>query len=250
MKQVKYCYGYVRVSTSMQVAEGHSLDDQTDRITAWAKLSGHKLIKIFIDAGVSGTFMFERPEFAKLINVICPGEVIVVCDMSRLSRNADDMLALVTKLKAKGATTVFIKENIDITTKAGKMVAGMMSMIREMEADSTSERVKEVCAANKERGQNMTRPAYGWKKSDVIKGSSLIEVPEEQAVIARIKQMYAEGISQTEIAKILTSEKIPPPGAKCMLENVPKAKFGAWNQPTIRNILNRKNVAVKGRYDP
>lgn len=47
--------GYVRVSTVSQATEGESLDVQKQQIEAHCKIKNWELIKIYEDAGVSGS---------------------------------------------------------------------------------------------------------------------------------------------------------------------------------------------------
>ncbi|HNN53356.1 MAG TPA: response regulator, partial [Pseudomonadota bacterium] len=56
----KVAVGYVRVSTQEQVSEGVSLDAQRDKLKAYCKCSGIKLIDIKADEGLSGGTL-ERP---------------------------------------------------------------------------------------------------------------------------------------------------------------------------------------------
>lgn len=231
------CYGYVRVSTINQTESGSSIEDQTKRIKGWADMNDMKLMGIYTDKGVSGTFMFERPEFKKMIGLVQKGDTLVANDLSRVSRNGDDMMTLVRILGERGARAVFIADGLDTSTKMGKFMIKVTSMIKEMEVQQSAERVADTMAVMKERGQNVSKPPYGWTKSSPEQGSSLIEVPEQQAIIARMRALYEAGSSFRGIARLLTNEEIPSPGGK------------RWNDITVKSIIMRENVATKGRYD-
>jgi len=223
----------------MQAQEGSSLDEQKKKIEAWAILNNMKLMGIWIDKGISGTFMFQRPEFAKMFALIEIGDTIVANDLSRVSRNVKDTADLIERLDALRANIIFIKDGLDMSTSMGRAMIQMSSVMKAMEVNYTSERVKDTLASMKEKGQNTTRPSYGWTKESHEKGSRLIEVPEQQEVIRRMKKMHAEGMSYNAIAEQLSYEGI----------ETPSGKNKTWNHYSVSKIINRKDVATKGRYD-
>ncbi len=47
--------GYTRVSTAGQVLDGISLEAQKTRITDWCRVDGLRLVRVFTDAGISGS---------------------------------------------------------------------------------------------------------------------------------------------------------------------------------------------------
>jgi DNA invertase Pin-like site-specific DNA recombinase len=53
-------FGYVRCSTSMQSTEGVTLQNQSQRIADWCKTNGHELVKVYEDAGLSGSKVVNR----------------------------------------------------------------------------------------------------------------------------------------------------------------------------------------------
>ena len=58
--------GYVRVSTQEQVTEGVSLDAQRDKLKAYCKFNGIKLIDIKSDEGISGGTLADlSPHFSR-----------------------------------------------------------------------------------------------------------------------------------------------------------------------------------------
>lgn len=53
-KQKKKAFGYIRVSTALQVEGGYSLDDQENRIRQHVKANDMTLVDIYRDEGKSG----------------------------------------------------------------------------------------------------------------------------------------------------------------------------------------------------
>ena len=234
------CYGYVRVSTAAQAQEGSSLEEQERKIKAWAELHSMKLMGIFSDQGVSGTFMFNRPGFAALMKVIDRGDVLVANDLSRVSRNTRDTAELIEKFKEKDIKAVFIKDGFDTSTMMGVAMAQMASIMKQMEARQTAERTKDTLQDMKARGKNISRPPYGWKKESPEKGSRLVENPQEQKIIHIMRVLRDDkNFSYAEIADELNSRNIPSPG---------KGSKG-WSRNTVSVVIKRKEVGTKGRED-
>lgn len=98
---MKKIYGYARVSTQNQ-----RLDRQIKKIIDYA--NGKHVEKIYKEK-YTGTKM-NRPEFQKLLNVVCSGDTIVFDSVSRMSRNAEEGYTLYMDLMDKGIDLVFLNE--------------------------------------------------------------------------------------------------------------------------------------------
>ena len=99
-------YGYCRISTPKQ-----NIERQIRNILSSFPDS------IIIKEEYTGTKVYERKEFTKLLKRVFAGDTIVFDSVSRMSRNADDGIALYLDLFEKGVNLVFIKERyIDTDT--------------------------------------------------------------------------------------------------------------------------------------
>lgn len=113
--------GYARVSTTKQ-----DLDRQRDKITNFCAESGYELINIIEDFGISGA-TFERIGYQRLNSLTGTDcDVIVVSEMSRLSRKEQISEALnnIQQILNKGISVILLddsskiykaNENLDIT---------------------------------------------------------------------------------------------------------------------------------------
>lgn len=137
--------GYARVSTDDQ-----KLDAQTDALMA----TGAE--RIFADK-ISGSKR-ERPELAKLLDQLRPGDVVVVAKYDRLARSLRDLLDLVKAIKDRGAGFRSLAEDIDTTTPAGRLVFHVFASIAQFERERIAERTKEGLQAAKARGRVGGRP--------------------------------------------------------------------------------------------
>ena len=66
---------YVRVSTEEQATEGFSIHAQKDKLTKYAEVSDYNIVDYYIDDGISGKNLNERPEVTRLINDVKSGKI-------------------------------------------------------------------------------------------------------------------------------------------------------------------------------
>jgi DNA invertase Pin-like site-specific DNA recombinase len=86
-------YGYVRVSTTRQAADGESLDVQQRTVTGYALMYGLALERVFVERGVSGAKpLAERPEGAALLAALRPQDALITPKLDRMFRSALDAL--------------------------------------------------------------------------------------------------------------------------------------------------------------
>ena len=140
-------YGYIRVST----AEQH-----TDRqIIALSDL-GLPSENIYTDK-LSGKNT-ARPGLQKLLSKVKSGDTVIVESFSRFSRSTRDLLDLVDKLTAKKVEFISLKESIDTSTPAGKLMLTVFAGLNEFERETTLQRQREGIAAARLRGIKFGRP--------------------------------------------------------------------------------------------
>jgi site-specific DNA recombinase len=133
--------GYTRVSTDEQARSGQSLDAQEASIREWADRAHIHILRIFEDAGISGTKLRQRPALQDALRLSCEQKaVLVVYSLSRLSRSTKDTLQIAEKLDRAGADLVSLSEKIDTTSASGKMLFRLMTVLNEFERDQIPER--------------------------------------------------------------------------------------------------------------
>jgi DNA invertase Pin-like site-specific DNA recombinase len=99
---VQSTYGYCRVSTDQQRDSGISIEEQQRKIEARAAVMRWHLAGVFVDAGVSGSIpLAKRPEGAKLLGALRPGDIVVAAKMDRCFRSAFDALETIQGFKSR-----------------------------------------------------------------------------------------------------------------------------------------------------
>ena len=94
-------YGYCRISTRKQ-----SIKRQVDNVKAYAPDA-----VIFQEVFTGTRHADERPEFSRLLKRLRPGDVVIFDELSRMSRNAEDGIALYRDLFDRGIELIFLKEH-------------------------------------------------------------------------------------------------------------------------------------------
>lgn len=228
---VRRVIGYVRVSTAGQAEEGVSMDAQQAKIRAWALLAGTEDVRIFSDAGISGSRMKNRPGLQAALAEVGKGDALVVYSLSRLSRSVNDTITLSEQLAKRGADLVSLSERIDTTTAAGKMVFRMLAVLNEFERDQISDRTCEAMHYKRSKGEKTggAFAPFGYQAADGM----LIPDEGERQAVELVKRLRGEGASLRQIGKRLEAEGI-------------RRKGGAatWPAVAVKRIVDRQSVTV------
>lgn len=149
---MKHCtFGYARVSTEQQ-----NLDRQLDMLTQYG-------VDYIFNEKMTGTKR-DRPELNKLLDRLMAGDTVVVESLSRLGRSTKDLIELVELFEKKRVHLVSLKEQIDTSTPAGKLLFTLMSAIAQFERDVIAERTREGLNAARARGRVGGRPRTNEQK--------------------------------------------------------------------------------------
>jgi DNA invertase Pin-like site-specific DNA recombinase len=143
--------GYARVSTTDQ-----------DYGLQVEKLKAYGCEKIFFEKK-SGKDI-GRPEFQSALEYLRSGDKLVVYKIDRLARSTRDLHNIVHKLEQKNIGVVFIKEQIDFSTPAGKLMFTMLGAIAEFERDLINERTKEGRERARAQGKHLGRKGQDTKE--------------------------------------------------------------------------------------
>lgn len=169
--------GYARVSTGHQ-----SLDQQADALTE----AGVDSTRIYSDKLSGMSTREQRPGLAALLDYAREGDTIVVVGIDRLGRNAAEVMTTIRELGERGIVLRSLREGIDTGNAAGRMIAGVLASLAELELELGRERRTAAREARKARGQAIGRP----KALDAQKA-------------ALAQRMHASGEPATTIASTL-----------------------------------------------
>lgn len=137
---------YARVST-----EDQDTANQIMQLRSYAQARGWTVAGEWIDHGVSGA-KARRPG---LDAMLASGgyDAVMVVGLDRLARSLRNLLELVETLTARRVGIVSLRESIDTSTPAGRMVLHVFGALAEFERALISERTKAGLARARSQGR-------------------------------------------------------------------------------------------------
>ena len=112
-------------------------------------------------------------------------DVVLVWRLDRWGRSLADLVSTLEELNRLGVGFVSLTEALDLTTPAGRAMAGLLSVFAAFEHDVLRERVRAGLAHARQNGKRLGRPPTAAVKS------------------AEIRKLFRAGISKAEIARRL-----------------------------------------------
>ena len=185
LKDKKMRIGYARVSTQDQ-----NLDRQRDQL----RQDGCERI---YEEKVSGA-KSDRPELGRMLDALRKDDIVVVAELSRLSRSVRDLFDIVGRIDGVGAQIKSLKEPwLDTTTPHGRLLFTFFSGISEFERDLIRQRTLEGMAAARARGRNGGHPPLDSKRVDL----ALKMYDSKACTVAEITK--ATGVSKSALYRYI-----------------------------------------------
>jgi putative DNA-invertase from lambdoid prophage Rac len=120
-------------------------------------------------------------------------DVVLVWRLDRWGRSLVDLLVTMKELAQLGVGFVSLTEALDLTTPAGRAMAGLLSIFAEFEHEILRERIRAGIAEARLQGKHLGRPVTVGKNA------------------AQFRKLHRAGVSKAEIARQLnisrTSER-------------------------------------------
>jgi DNA invertase Pin-like site-specific DNA recombinase len=176
-------FGYGRVSTRDQ-----------DLAAQDAELRAAGCAKVFKEKA-SGA-KTDRPELAKVIRRLEPGDVLVVVRLDRLARSTRDLLNVLDEISKRGAGFRSLKDTwADTTTPHGKLMLTVLGGLAEFERSLIAARTGEGRKRAQERGVRFGRPRKltAHQRQEALQRMA---AGETQADVARLLNVSAPTISR------------------------------------------------------
>lgn len=175
---------YCRVSTGEQ-----SLDIQEKIVTKYG------VDKVFAEK-VSGTTQ-SRPKLKECLAYVREGDVLVVTKLDRLARSVSHLHTIYDDLEKRGVGFVVIQQNIDTTTKEGRLMFSILGSLAQFENELRKERCEEGRQAALSRGVRFGAP----KK---LNDGQVVEMRKKREDGVMIKHLMKEyGLSKASVYRLM-----------------------------------------------
>lgn len=214
---------YGRYSTDRQSES--SIGDQFRVCGDRCLKEGFEVIARYEDQGISGAAIGNRPGFLAMLQTALAGhfDILVVMDLTRLSRSQGDMSKTIDRLVARGVRVIGVQDGYDSARKGHKLQAGLSGIIGEAFRDMIGERTYSALESRALQGRPAGGKRYGYG-------------PGEAEVVVEIFTLYADGMSPTWIAAELNRRAIPSPGANWQRST---RRRGGWHPSAIAGDVKR-----------
>ena len=176
---------YVRVSTRKQDTKSQEPD-----LRRWADTYSDNAPVMWYRDKATGRTM-DRPGWKHLEADLTAGKIstLVCWRLDRLGRTASGLTTLFEALMGRKIGLVSLKDGLDLSTPAGRLMANVLASVAAFETEVRAERIM--------AGQEAARAA-GKRWGGSVKGRRVKVTAEQTATIARLRQ---EGKKVTAIAR-------------------------------------------------
>lgn len=167
-------FGYLRISTNLKKQK---TDRQKITLLEYAVVNNFTIDEFFTDIITGGTKAENRDDFLRMKSKLRSGDIIVVTDIDRMGRDADDLIMTIKEIQAMGVKIVALdvplmndwkKMNDD---SLSRMIIDIYITLRahmaQQEKEKTHEGVMQGLNAARAKGKKLGRPATGVPKEFV-----------------------------------------------------------------------------------
>lgn len=229
---------YRRVSSDEQATRGVSLEAQEERLDAYCRTEGLRVVCGLCDPGRTGGDM-DRPGLKRALELLDGGEAdgLVVVKLDRLTRCLRDWELLCDRyfLPGRGKRLCVVMDPVDLESATGRMLARIRIAVGQHELETTIERTADAMLHKRSKGERLGTIPYGQELDPFGARSAdgrLIGLRDnhlELGTLSIMKARRAAGDSYRSIAATLNAGGFPTRSGR------------PWAASTVQQILARAN---------
>lgn len=235
-------FGYIRVSKEDQKRSGLGLEAQRAAIRTRAESLGLELATIYEDAAFSGGLdPDKRPALVDALAALGRGDTLIVAKRDRLSRGDPVAVAMAEREAARRKARIVSAagEGTDGDAPADVLQRRIIDAFAEHERLIIAARVRAALQVKRARGERAGYIPLGFRLSE--DGRTLLADAAEQAAIARVRALRAEGLSFASVIARLEVEGLRPSPRFDRAGN--RLRGGErWHRTTLRRICEPANA--------
>ena len=196
-----------------------------------AEQKGWTVVQVFEDRDTSGfDRRARRPGFEALKGSIRAGEVdaVIADSLSRIGRRAVGLWSFIEFCQDHGCEVACVKDPVDTTTAAGRLIVGFLASLAQWESELISERVRSHHQMAAEQGQMSIGGSrqFGYGRDGVI-------VDDEAEVVREVAARIISGDSLRQVAFSLNDRDV-------------KTSMGnQWQSATLGQMIRSPRLAAR-----
>lgn len=243
---------YVRVSSEGQGEDGYSLDDQLQKIKAYAIANQMSLENKNIFKDIESGSNPNRVGLNALIKATSDENnkinYVLVYAIDRWTRDAVNGLILLKEFSKKNIKLVSVSESFDPTTPIGRFMCGFLHQLAELNKETIIDKLssgkKQMIQQTGKWGGGITPYGYsaiGKRKKrneeSIVNGRGQLVVNEQESIIVKtIFSLREKNKTYDQIIAYLTQKKYYNRNGR------------VFNKATIYRILNRKDMYTSQKH--
>lgn len=147
---------YARVSKALE----QNPENQLIELRKWAATAQHEVIGEFVDEISSKD---TRPQKEAVLRKLRLGEAqgVAFVALDRWGRTTSELVLELEEFAKSGVSMVSLKEGLDLSTAAGRLMANVLAAMANFERDRIVERTKLGMARARAQGKHIGRPRKG-----------------------------------------------------------------------------------------
>lgn len=239
MRTAAYC----RYSSDQQ--RETSIRDQLRNIEGYCSRMGWPAPALYQDQAISGA-RNDRPGYVSMLAAAEQGavDVLLVDDLSRLSRDHIECAQVIRRLKFAGVRVIGVSDGTDTARDGYKLETGLRGLMSELYLDDLAKKTHRGLMGQALAGYSAGGLPYGYHSITDGKGHKRVVVEDEARWIRYAFERYAAGASSRTIAAELNENGAPSPRGKAWKHSAlyPDAKgVGILGNPIYngRQVWNR-----------
>jgi DNA invertase Pin-like site-specific DNA recombinase len=144
---------YARVSKALE----QNPENQLIELRQWAKNASNEVVGEFVDEVSSKD---TRPQKEAVLRLLRTGEAqgVAFWSLDRWGRNAGELILELEEFSRTGVMLLSLKEGLDLSSAAGRLMANMLAIMANFERDRIRERTLLGLARARAQGKKLGRP--------------------------------------------------------------------------------------------
>jgi DNA invertase Pin-like site-specific DNA recombinase len=119
-------------------------------------------------------------------------DALLVTKLDRLTRSVKDLGVLLERYFHRYAL-MSVADQVDTSTAAGRLVLNVLMSVAQWEREAIGERTREALDHKRSKGEKLGGDVpYGYRANAA---GTLVEEPDEQALLALVRRYRSEGLS-------------------------------------------------------